>query len=349
MPVHSIALDWHAWFSMAAVSLVAGVLSYLSCYLALRMAKRYGMIVQPGERQSHELATPTGGGLGLIFSLLVTTAGMQIFFLPLPTFWWLHMLPGVVILAAAGWFDDRQHISSLVRLLIQLVVSFWLLSFICFQNPVINASMCAGIIVAMIWLMNLYNFMDGSNGMAGFQGVFAGLVMAVLFLLGNQFAMAMLSLAVAACCAGFLPLNFPRASVFMGDVASVPLGFIFASLAVHGWHTGAISPAQSILIMSVFFVDATLTLLARVFAGERWYTAHNQHVYQRLIAQGWSHSRVLVIYQAINVILVLPAIALAVMYTQFAIVTVGLTLLILGACWYTANWTLGMRATRRLE
>jgi len=71
MPVHSIALDWHAWFSMAAASFVAGVLSYLSCLMALRMAKRHGMIVQPGERQSHELATPTGGGLGLIFSLLV--------------------------------------------------------------------------------------------------------------------------------------------------------------------------------------------------------------------------------------------------------------------------------------
>ena len=101
--------------------------------------------------------------------------------------------------------------------------------------------------------------------------------------------------------------------------------------------------------MSVFIVDATLTLVARVFAGERWYTAHNQHVYQRLIAEGWSHSRVLVIYQAINVILVLPAIVLAAMYMQYAIVTVGLTLLILGASWYAVNWKLSIRATRRLE
>ena len=185
--------------------------------------------------------------------------------------------------------------------------------------------------------------------MAGFQGVFAGLVMTVLFIRGDQYAMAVLSLAVAASCAGFLPLNFPQARIFMGDVASVPLGFIFASMAVYGLHTGVISLALSVLIMSVFIVDATLTLLARVFAGERWYTAHNQHVYQRLIAEGWSHSRVLVIYQVINVILVLPAIVLAAMYTQYVIVTVGLTLLILGAGWYTVNWKLGMRATRRLE
>jgi len=157
--------------------------------------------------------------------------------------------------------------------------------------------------------------------MAGFQGIFAGLVMAALFLAGDAFAMAMLSLVVAAASAGFLPLNFPRARIFMGDVASVPLGFIFAALAIYGWHTDVISLALSILIMSVFIIDATLTLIARVFAGERWYTAHNQHVYQRLIAQGGSHSRILMVYQTINVVLVLPAIVLAAMYTQYANVT----------------------------
>ena len=342
------AHDWHVWFSLVAVGVFAGILSYLGCRVALSIATRYGMIVQPGDRQSHTVATPTGGGLGIVFSLIVTTLGIQIY-IPLPIFWWLHMLPGIVILAVAGWFDDRHHISSLVRLLVQLVVSIWLLSSICLQSPLINTGMCVGIFVAMIWLMNLYNFMDGSDGMAGFQGVFAGLLMAGLFLRGHQFAMALLSLAVAATCAGFLPLNFPRARIFMGDVASVPLGFIFASLAVYGLYTGVISPALSILIMSVFIVDATLTLLARAIAGERWYTAHKQHVYQRLVDLGGSHSRVLMMYQTINILLVLPAIVLAVTYTQYANVIAGLTLLVLGACWYSANWKLGMRANRWLE
>jgi len=343
-----LAHDGQVLASMAVASLVAGGLSYLSCGAVLVLAKRSGMIVQPGERQSHMVATATGGGLGLIFSLLVTTVGVHAF-LPLPVFWWLHMLPGVVVLALAGWFDDRRHVSSLLRLFIQLAVSLWLIGFFYFQNPASDAAMYTGVIMGMIWLMNLYNFMDGSDGMAGFQGLFAGLVMAVLFLLGEQSAMAMLSLVVATACAGFLPLNFPRARIFMGDVASVPLGFIFASMIVYGLHTGVISLALSVLIMSVFIVDATLTLTARVFAGERWYTAHNQHVYQRLIAHGWSHSRVLVLYQAINVVLVLPAIVLAAMYTQYAIVTAGLTLLVLGACWHIANRKLGMCATRRLE
>jgi Fuc2NAc and GlcNAc transferase len=191
--------------------------------------------------------------------------------------------------------------------------------------------------------------MDGSDGMAGFQGVFAGLVMAVVLQMGEQYSMALLALAVAAACAGFLPLNFPRARVFMGDVASVPLGFIFASLAVYGVQTGSMSLSVSILLMSLFFIDATLTLLTRVLSGERWYTAHAQHVYQRLIAQGWSHRKVLVAYQVVNVILVLPAIVLAEKYPQYAVVTVGLTFLLLGACWHIANRRLGMLATVQLK
>ncbi len=202
----------------------------------------------------------------------------------------------------------------------------------------------AAVIVAMVWLMNVYNFMDGSNGMAGFQGVFAGVTMAVFFQTGDEYSMALIALAVAAACAGFLPLNFPDARVFMGDVSSVPLGFIFAAFAVYGMQTGSLSLPVSILIMSVFLVDATLTLLSRVIRGERWYTAHAQHVYQRLIAQGWSHRRVLVVYQAINVVLVLPAIVLAKIYPQYAMVTAGFTLLLLGTCWHIANRRLGMTA-----
>lgn len=306
------------------------------------------MIAYPGVRQSHSVDTPTGGGLGLIFSIVVTSMLLQLF-LPLPGFWWRYMLPGICLLTIVGWRDDKLPVSSLLRLLVQLVVSLWLLRFFSFQLSLSDTAVFTVTIVAMIWIMNLYNFMDGSNGMAGFQGIFAGMALAVLFYAGDQYAMALLSLAVAAACAGFLPLNFPQASVFMGDVASVPLGFIFASLAVYGMNAGILSLSVSILILSVFIIDATLTLLARVLCGERWYTAHAQHVYQRLIAHGWSHRQVLLVYQAINVILVLPAIVLAEIFPQYAMVTVGLTLLSLGACWHIANRRLGMLATVQLK
>jgi len=343
-----IALDWQSFSGWLVVGLFSAVLSYFSCVRAMLLARKSGMISQPGERQSHEVATPTGGGLGLVFSVVVTSIALH-FMLPLPGFWWQSMLPGVLLLAFIGWRDDKQPVSSIVRLLVQLAVSVWLLSFVGFQFSLSDAGLFVCALLAMVWMMNLYNFMDGSNGMAGFQGVFAGMILAVLFYTGGQYAMGLLSLAVAAACAGFLPLNFPQARVFMGDVASVPLGFVFASLAVFGIHTGVMDITVAILIMSVFIVDSTLTLLARVFRGERWYTAHAQHIYQRLIVQGWSHRQVLVIYQFINMVLVLPAIVLATIYPQYAIVTAGLALLILGACWYIANRRLGILAKVQLN
>ena len=301
------------------------------------------MIALPGERQSHLHATPTGGGLGLIFSIVISTLCLELI-ISLPVFWWQNMLPGVLLLALVGWRDDRIPVSSLVRLVIQLAVSVWLIGFGWSEFSVTGMFVFAAIILSMVWLMNVYNFMDGSNGMAGFQGVFAGVIMAIFFLAGDEHAMALVALAVAAACAGFLPLNFPNAKVFMGDVSSVPLGFIFASFAIYGMHTGSLNLTASILIMSVFLVDATLTLLARTFRGEQWYTAHAQHVYQRLIALGWSHRRVLVVYQVINLFLVLPVIVLATIYPQYAIATAGLTLLVLATGWYIMNWRLGMTA-----
>ena len=306
------------------------------------------MIAQPGERQSHELATPTGGGLGLMLSIVVTTVCLQLF-IPLPDFWWQNMLPGVVLLAIVGWRDDKLSVSSIIRLLVQLAVSLWLLGFGWSEFSLKDMGPLAVTAVAMVWMMNLYNFMDGSNGMAGFQGIFAGMTMAVFFQNGGQHAMALVALVVAAACAGFLPLNFPQARVFMGDVASVPLGFIFASLTVFGVLTGSLSLPVAILIMSVFIVDATLTLLSRVFRGERWYTAHAQHVYQRLIAQGWTHRQVLLIYQFVNVIVVLPALVLAEKYPQYAMVTVGCTLSLLGICWHIVKWRLGMIAKVQMK
>jgi UDP-N-acetylmuramyl pentapeptide phosphotransferase/UDP-N-acetylglucosamine-1-phosphate transferase len=342
------APDWQSFYGWVIVGPFTVLLSFLGSAWALSRAKKAGMIAQPGKRQSHEVATPVGGGLGIIFSIAVTPICIQ-FVIPVPDFWWQKVLPGVLLLSIIGWRDDKLPVSSLLRLLIQLAVSLWLLSFIGLQFSLRDMGLFASATIAVVWLINLYNFMDGSNGMAGFQGVFAGVIMAVLFQSSEQYAMALIALTVAAACIGFLPLNFPRARVFMGDVASVPLGFIIASLAVYGIHVGSLSLPVSILIMAVFFIDATMTLFARVFRGERWYTAHAQHVYQRLIAKGWSHRRVLVVYQAINVSVVLPAIVLAMVYPQYAVVTVGLTLLLLGACWHIVNWRLGVLATVQLK
>jgi Fuc2NAc and GlcNAc transferase len=343
-----VMLDGQTFYVWVAVGLLTAVLSFFACVKAMRLAEKSNMIAQPGARQSHQQATPTGGGLGLIFAIIVTTLGLQLL-LSLPGFWWQNMLPGILLLTLIGWRDDRISVSAVVRLAVQLIVSIWMIGFGWSSFSINGMGLLAIAVVVTVWMMNLYNFMDGSNGMAGFQGVFAGLVMALLFQTGGHQAMALIALIVAAACAGFLPLNFPQARVFMGDVASVPLGFIFASFIIYGIAVDVLSLPVSILIMSVFIVDATLTLLTRVFRKEQWYTAHAQHVYQRLIAHGWSHWQVLVVYQATNVVLVLPAIMLVETYPQYAAVTVGLALIALGVCWHIVNRRIGILANVQLK
>jgi Fuc2NAc and GlcNAc transferase len=161
--------------------------------------------------------------------------------------------------------------------------------------------------------------------MAGMQGVFSGLVLAWLFQRGGASAMALVSLMIAASCLGFLPWNLARRRVFMGDVASVPLGFVLGALSVVGVIIGVFPVQAAVLVLAVFLVDAGLTLAWRVLRGERWYTAHRQHVYQQLIARGWSHESVLILYLSINIVLVLPAVVVTVSSPNLAWgVTLGL-------------------------
>ena len=129
----------------------------------------------------------------------------------------------------------------------------------------------------------------------------------------------------------------------MGDSGSVPLGFALGSLLGLGVLQDLLALPVACMVLSVFLVDSTLTLFKRVINRERWYTAHRKHVYQRLIAQGWPHSRVLFVYQAINIIVVVPAIALAMMYPEHAWPIAGFLALLLTAGWYAASLRLEVR------
>jgi UDP-N-acetylmuramyl pentapeptide phosphotransferase/UDP-N-acetylglucosamine-1-phosphate transferase len=152
------------------------------------------------------------------------------------------------------------------------------------------------------------------------------------------------ALLLAAACAGFLPWNLGQARVFMGDVGSLTLGFSIGTLLLYGVASGAFTLPVAWLVMLLFLADATLTLITRVMHGERWYNAHRQHLYQRLIAHGWSHGRVAVLYQAINLTLVLPGIGVAVEFPVLAWPTaIGMTMLF-GLGWYVLSRKIGVLA-----
>lgn len=322
-----------SWSFLLLVLIAAFVLTWLSAWFA----RQQGMLDFPGERHSHLLATPRGGGLGIVLALLL--AGyLPLPGLELPDFWWHCLMPAFCGLALVGLLDDRFSLSVLPRLLVQLTASFYLL--VCARHAGWTGEIWQWITLVplLIWMTNLFNFMDGSNGMAAMQTAFAGSVLAVLFLLADDLPAALLAAAMAAAALGFLPWNLGKARVFMGDVGSISLGFLIAGLLFYGLFRGSFSIPVAIGLMLVFFCDSSLTLLARVMKGERWYTPHKQHVYQRLIAHGWSHSKVMWLYQLINLLLIVPVIVVAVSFPELAKVAV-----ISAACTLAIAWFLAVR------
>jgi Fuc2NAc and GlcNAc transferase len=321
---------------------VTVVLSWALTGLATWYAARSGLLDHPGERHSHRQPTPRGGGAGLVLALMVTTLWLADGHVPA---WWTACIaPGAVLLALLGWWDDHRSLGAGLRFLVQLAASLYLVGCGATAGWLQGAlpMILGGLFV--LWMTNLYNFMDGSNGMAGLQGVFAGCVLAWLFALAGDSYSTLLALLLAAACAGFLPWNLGRARVFMGDVGSLALGFCIGAMLLYGVASGALALPVAWLVMLLFLADATLTLTERVMKGERWYTAHRQHLYQRLIAHGWSHGRVAALYQVINLSLVLPGIGVAVEFPVLAWpAAIGMTVLF-GLGWYVMSRKFGVLA-----
>ncbi|NIN59519.1 MAG: hypothetical protein GTN86_00340 [Xanthomonadales bacterium] len=329
-------MSWLAASSWLPAALLAAGLSWLAVGMLRRHAVQKGIVALPGARQSHDHPVPTGGGLGLVAAICLVSL-ISAALGGLPVHWVGGVLPGMAILSVMGWMDDSHFLGRLPRLLVQFVVSLSLVTWLASGPQAWSVGWVLLVGTGLVWVMNMYNFMDGSHGMAGFQGVFAGLVSAVLLAHAAQPELALAALVVAAACAGFLPWNFPRPRIFLGDAGSVPLGFGLGALLLLGVRAGALEPMVAFAILSLFLVDSTLTLLVRVIRGERWYTAHKQHLYQRLIAHGWTHGRVLALYQAVNMLVVTPAIVLALMYPKYAWPITGLLALVLAAAWRIAS------------
>lgn len=270
-----------------------------------------GMVDHPGERRSHDRVTPRGGGLAM-------AAGLWAGLLVIAPNWfdWAGLSLLVLVFCLLGFLDDRLDLSVRWRLSIQMIVAMLMVVSV----GGIEAVQLFGwfldwpwlwsvlAIPAVIWLINLHNFMDGADGLAASQGVWSGLGFGALFLSAGRAQEAGLAFLLSAVCLGFLCWNRPVARIFMGDSGSLLLGGLIAWLAVVGAATGAVSIWSSLVICSVFATDATATLVLRLSRAERWYTPHRQHAYQRLIIAGWSHARVLGLYSAINGVVVLAAV-----------------------------------------
>lgn len=314
----SLELSWARIMTwLPSLPIFALVLSAVLSAWALRHARRRGVLDRPGERSLHEEPTPRGGGIGILAALLVAAV----------TLWWggwlsgprlAGLAPALLAVGLTGWYEDHRELDWRIRISIHAVAAAWLVAVaggvtsmdLGSWSVPLGALGYAVAFMGILWLTNLYNFMDGIDALASAEGIFAGAVMGAWLALAGEPGLALLALCVAGACAGFLPWNLPRARLFLGDVGSTSLGFLFGAVAVLGAGSGALPAALSMLVLGVFVFDATFTLLARLARGERWYTAHREHAYQYLVRAGMGHGRVVLVLSAVNLLVILPVVVL---------------------------------------
>lgn len=283
--------------------LISAVIVFaLSFFMTLGIrffARRQGLLAHPNERSSHAIATPHGGGLAIMIAFLGAMLYLETSGQTDPNLF--HALLCVLPIVLIGQVDDIVPVPARVRILIQAVCAVFAIYFIGGADRLLIGNvqlqgwwLSVIAFLYVVWMTNLYNFIDGIDGYAASEALFAGLAGFLLF--GNEPAVF-----VAFAAAGFLIFNWHKASIFMGDVGSAPLGFVFALLSLYDAPRG-LFPGWLVLL-SLFWFDATVTLWRRFRNKERLSSAHKKHAYQRLVQSGWTHDKVVRYAMGINLIL----------------------------------------------
>lgn len=261
----------------------------------------------PNERSSHTTPTPKGGGLALVAVILAGVGFLGLTGrLAQPTA--IAILGGGALIAIVGWFDDRHSLTVRARLSAHLAAALWALwwmgglpTLVVGEHAIfLGAFGTALAAAAIMWAINITNFMDGIDGLAGGETATVALTGALL-IAPTDSALAAAAAITGGAALGFLPWNWQPARIFLGDVGSGFLGFMLAVLAVASERAGALPTLVWLLLYAVFAVDATVTLGRRLWRGERWYAAHRSHAYQRAVQAGWSHARVTGLVLLMNV------------------------------------------------
>jgi UDP-N-acetylmuramyl pentapeptide phosphotransferase/UDP-N-acetylglucosamine-1-phosphate transferase len=234
----------------------------------------------PNARSLHATAVPRTGGLGLLAGILASWALLPV---SLPFTVWL----AVIVLACVSFADDIFDLPVWVRLLTHGVFAIWFSAALLTEaNGWLIAAFAA---LAITWMLNLYNFMDGSDGLAGGMALIGFGCYGVAAWLAGDEPFAAANFCVAASAAAFLLFNFHPARIFLGDSGSIPLGFLAAAMGIIGWVSDDWPAWLPLLVFSPFIADASVTLLKRGWRGEKVWQAHRQHYYQRMVQHGLGH------------------------------------------------------------
>lgn len=312
--------------SAAALFAAAAFASALLTWAWIALARRRQLQDLPGPRRLHAAPTPRGGGIAVALAMLGALAWIGIW-APPPEPWLPGLAAGIAAFAAVGLLDDLLPMPALLKLALQLVAAGTMLATAADGQPVGWLHGFA-LLFACAYFVNVWNFMDGSNGLVSLQAVLIALALAAWP--GQGAGLRLASLALAAACLGFLPFNFPRARVFLGDVGSHAMGAAVFGLLWLSWRAGMVSLPQVLLLLSVVLLDSGLTLARRFLSGRTVWRAHREHLYQYAVRRGHSHARVALAYAAATALAWLLAVAVGGNHSSIVMVVV-----------LTVGWLLG--------
>lgn len=319
--------------------LIFFVLAFGFTYFMRAYALKKNIIDNPNERSSHSVPTPRGGGVAVVCSYLLALA-VLIYSQQLTVHIGLTLMVAGFVIALLGFLDDHGHINSMLRLAIHFLVAIGaVISLGGFAEVTIFNGLQLGFIanivavLFLVWLLNLYNFMDGINGIASVEAITTTASMAMLYYLLNTSLNSDLLWLLAACVFGFLLWNFPKAKIFMGDACSGFLGLTLGILALIALKENLGLFCAWIICLGVFVVDATYTLIKRVLSGYKMYDAHRSHSYQILSRKWGSHTPVTLAVAAINLLWLFPIAYITTIqqwaYPEFAVLIAYLPLVFL--------------------
>ena len=325
--------------SIFSQSIVFFILTLLFTGYMRHYALKKNIIDNPNERSSHSVPTPRGGGVAVVCSYLLALA-VLIYSQQLTVHIGLTLMGAGFVIALLGFLDDHGHINSMLRLAIHFLVAIGVvISLGGFAEVTafngLKLGFVANIIAVLflVWLLNLYNFMDGINGIASVEAITTTVSMAILYYLLNTSLNSDLLWLLAACVFGFLLWNFPKAKIFMGDACSGFLGLTLGILALIALKENLALFCAWIICLGVFVVDATYTLIKRVLSGYKMYDAHRSHSYQILSRKWGSHTPVTLAVAAINLLWLFPIAYITTTqqwaYPEFAILIAYLPLVFL--------------------
>lgn len=302
------------WGAIVA-SVLAAVLAACLTALSIVYAHKRQLLDAPGRRRSHALPTPRGGGVGPVVAIVMcallpaTVSGGGGVTFALASI-------ALLMVAAIGWIDDHRSLGIRIRLGVHAVAATLVVaasvasatSFTAELDDLFALALPIVVVIAIIWSINLHNFMDGINGLLACQVVFVLAASALIMQadLSSTPVKALVLVISAVAVLAFVPFNFPRARVFMGDVGSGALGLLVALAVLWQFERSVLGLATGIVLCSAFVTDATATLLLRMVRGRRWYSAHREHLYQWLVRSGRSHAQVVMLYMGWNILVALP-------------------------------------------